>query len=61
MRELLDLFPRKFAPASFSPVHILKSLACFEDAGKDPLPEMLVPLDWDQVKRSFTHEALRLL
>lgn len=61
LAELLDLFQQKYAQVSYSMVHALKSLTYFDDADKDPLPDMLVPLDWDEVKRFFVSEAVRIL
>jgi len=60
LEQALMLFQRKFIQVSYSQVHVLKSLTYFEDAEKDPMPEMLAPLSWDEVKRFFTGEALRL-
>ena len=57
---LLDLFAKKYAQTSYSKLHILKSLTYFADAEKDPLPHMLVPLDWHEVKQFFQREAPRL-
>jgi len=61
LQNLLDLFHRKFAQANYSRPHLLKSLCFFEDAEKDPLPEMLVPLAWPEVTNYFLREAPRLL
>jgi hypothetical protein len=36
-------------------------LSYFEEAEKDPMPDMLVPLAWEDVKQFFTRESLRLL
>ena len=60
-RHLLDLFHRKFKPASYSAVHLLKSLTYFEEAEKEPMPDVLAPYSWDDVKRFFVREAARLL
>jgi hypothetical protein len=61
LREILVLFDRKFAQGNYSKIHILKSLTFFADAEKDPMPHMLVALDWDTVKRFFLREVPRLL
>jgi Nucleotidyl transferase AbiEii toxin, Type IV TA system len=58
--EMLRWFQQKYARANYSRVHVLKSLAYFEDAEKDPMPDMLAPLDWEDVKRFFAGEAARL-
>ncbi len=59
--ELLEWFRRKFAQANYSQVHVLKSLTFFDDAEKDPPPDLLVPLSWEQVRSFFAREAPRLL
>jgi len=37
-------------------IHILKSLIYFDDAEKDPLPRMIKPISWDEVKEFFIKE-----
>jgi hypothetical protein len=58
--ELLALFDRKYATTGYNRTHVLKSLTYFADAEKDPMPHMLVPLDWNEVKQYFVREAPRL-
>jgi hypothetical protein len=36
-------------------------LTYFEDAEKDPAPDMLVPLSWQEVRQFFTREVLPLV
>jgi hypothetical protein len=55
----LHLFDRKYAQTHYSRIHILKSLTFFGDAEKDPMPHMLIPLDWDEVKQFFLREVRR--
>ena len=61
LKEILQMFDLKYAHANFSRIHILKSLAYFGDAEKDPMPNMLVPVDWEKVKQFFLAGSLRLL
>ncbi len=61
LKEILQLFDRKFAQVNYNKIHILKSLAYFADADKDPSPQMLEPFDWEAVKQFFRTEAPRLL
>ena len=61
LKEILRLFDQKFAQTHYSRIHILKSLTFFSDAEKDPMPHMLVPLDWDTAKQFFLLESPRLL
>jgi len=61
LEQLLTWFKAKYAQADYSVVHILKSLTYFDDAEKDPMPDMLVTLTWEQVKRFFSTVIPRLL
>jgi hypothetical protein len=61
LKEILRLFDQKYAQTRFSQIHILKSLTFFADAEKDPMPHMLLALDWDEVKRFFLFEVPRLM
>lgn len=60
LSELLDLFGKKFAQARYNRAHLLKSIVYFEDAEKDPDPDMLDPVAWGDVKRFFVQEVPRL-
>jgi len=61
LEQILNWFKQKYARANYSMVHVLKSLAYFEEAEKDPMPDMLLPLTWSAVKEFFTAKAPRLL
>jgi len=56
-----DLFDRKYGTGRTDRYHRLRALAYFEDAEREPMPDMLLPFDWDEAKRFFTAEATRLL
>ena len=57
LADLFRLFERKYEQARYQKIHLLKSLTFFEDAEKDPMPHMLVPLDWNEVKMFFLRES----
>jgi len=61
LTELLQLFAKKYAQVRYSKPHILKSLTFFGDAEKDPMPKMLTPIKWEEVKHYFLHQAPRAL
>lgn len=61
LRTLLELFEKKFAAAHYIMIHILKSLLYFEDAEKDPMPNVLVETSWRDVRLFFEREAPPLL
>jgi hypothetical protein len=60
LQELFSLFAQKYARAAYDRLHILKSLTYFADAEKDPMPHMLVPLEWEEVKRFFQEKVRRM-
>lgn len=60
LSELLELFDRKYEGIEFSRIHLLKSLTHFEDAEKDPSPELLVDLDWNQIKQFLETQAIAM-
>jgi len=59
--DLLPRMPEKFLNVTYPSYHLLRSLACFEDAEPDPMPPMLAPLEWAEVKRFFEGEVWRLM
>ncbi len=46
--EMMELYKAKYDDGN--PFLVLKSLIYFDDAESDPLLEMLIPLDWEEVK-----------
>jgi hypothetical protein len=58
--RLLDYFSEKYAAVPYSRTHVLKALTYFRDAEEEPLPDMLVPLEWSLVVQYFTSETPRL-
>ncbi|MBM3813818.1 MAG: nucleotidyl transferase AbiEii/AbiGii toxin family protein [Acidimicrobiia bacterium] len=59
--EVVQLFQKKYAGVNFSLLHLLKSLTWFEDAEKEPMPDMLTSTSWAEVKDFFLREAPALL
>ena len=55
--ETLARVERKYEGVKYNFVHLLKSLMYFEDAEADPMPEMLKPVAWPDVRRFFEQEA----
>lgn len=51
LKELLDLYVRKFSDAQLFTA--IKSLTYFQDAEADPMPRMTENLDWENVKKSI--------
>lgn len=61
LREILAWFDEKYAAAPVNRVHLFKALTYFDDAERQPMPDVLAPLAWDAVKRFFLAEVPRLL
>ncbi len=58
--EVIRLFENKFSQATFSDIHIKKSLTYFADADGDAMPHVLQSIIWDQVKQFFLTAVPRL-
>lgn len=50
LTDILELYRTKYPDGSL--FIALKSLTYFDDAETDPMPEMLVPADWDKIKKA---------
>jgi predicted nucleotidyltransferase component of viral defense system len=60
--QLLIWFQKKYVQTNYSMLHVLKSMAYFDEAEQDPMPDMLVsPLSWEDIRQFFAREAARLL
>ena len=59
--QLINELPRKFPQAKLNYYHIIKSLSYFDDAECEPMPKMLIELDWQDLKRFFLEEQKELL
>ncbi len=51
LKELFELYQRKFSVSEFS--FALRGLTYFDDAEDDPMPEMLLPMTWKEVKHKI--------
>ena len=60
LNEIFGWFAQRYASVSYSRTHLFKALTCFEDAEREPMPDMLVPLDWAAVKQYFFSQVPRL-
>jgi predicted nucleotidyltransferase component of viral defense system len=61
MEEIFDFFERKYGVRRTERYHRLRALSYFADAEAQPMPDMLVPFDWERAKAFFASEAARLL
>ncbi|MEK7193689.1 MAG: nucleotidyl transferase AbiEii/AbiGii toxin family protein [Patescibacteria group bacterium] len=60
LSDILQFFEKKYSILHYNMMHIKKSLVYFEDAEGDPMPQMLQPVSWEEVKSFLEREALRL-
>lgn len=58
LEELIELYRLKYQDAQL--FTSIKSLSYFEDAESDPMPDMIVPVNWDDVKSTIREEVARL-
>lgn len=57
--NLLNCYSKKYNIKNM--VHVMKSLTYFEDAETLPMPKMIEPCNWNDVKRFFEREVIRLV
>jgi len=57
LEQCFRWMPDKYGQGRFNSYHILKSLTYFDDADREPMPQMLEPFDWDECKAYFVREA----
>ena len=53
LKTFFGYFERKYGPDGFNRHHVLKSLVYFEEADREPEPDMLADFSWTAVKRYF--------
>ena len=58
LKEMLDLYLQKYHDGST--FLVLKSLVYFDDAEKEELPRMLIPVTWQNIKKKIKKEVTRL-
>jgi len=58
LKELIELYRQKYSDAQL--FTSIKSLSYFDDAESDPMPDMIVPVDWDEVKSTIRNEVANL-
>lgn len=60
LKNLLSLFKRKYKSVNYNMMHILKSLAYFEDAENNPMPKMIVSASWQEIKNFLKKEIKKI-
>ena len=49
--SILALLKKRFTAIDYNEYHLLKSLVFFDDAEKEPMPNMIRLVDWEEVKK----------
>lgn len=60
LEEMLEFYSQKYHCLDDHLYSIIRSLNYFSDAEEEEIPTMLKPIDWQEVKKFFQGEALRL-
>lgn len=60
LKEILELYDKKFRLLKQNRMHILKSLCYFDDAEKGKMPKMLKNISWKEVKEFFISEVKKI-
>ncbi len=58
LNELLSIFQKKFSEIEYNKIHLLKSLAYFDDAENEPMPKMIKKIDWEKIKKFITKKSV---
>lgn len=61
LQDYLNLLPQKYGPGRLNPYQVVTALTYFDDAEAEPMPHMLVPLDWAECKEFFSREVHSLV
>lgn len=54
-----SMLQRRFSRIDYNEYHLLKSLVYFEDADNEPLPRLIRPLSWEEIKTEIVSEVRR--
>ncbi|MBP9817273.1 nucleotidyl transferase AbiEii/AbiGii toxin family protein [Candidatus Shapirobacteria bacterium] len=60
VETMFDLYDKKYHLLEENKYTLIKSMTYFEEADKDVMPEMLIDISWDKVKKFFVSESMRL-
>lgn len=60
LEQMIDFYDKKYGLSDHKLYPIIKGLGYFADAEDDKMPEMLIPVDWEEVKKFFLKETKHL-
>lgn len=61
LKKIFDLSIKKFPEHPSFYLQAARALVFFEDAEREPMPKMLIPIDWKEIKRYFGVETKKLV
>lgn len=61
LEEAIELYDKKYKNLATTSMHVMKSLAYFDDAEGHEMPHMLKPCKWEDVKKYFEKEVKRMV
>jgi len=61
LERVFALFDHKYGTERTEHYHRLRAIGYFGDAEQEPMPDMLLPFDWNDAKSFFEAESTRLL
>ncbi|EKD56107.1 MAG: hypothetical protein ACD_58C00297G0012 [uncultured bacterium] len=61
LEKILAWYKKRYKNLSINQFHLIKSLTYFVDAENDPIPKMLKPVNWTQVKEEIIKEVKKLV
>jgi hypothetical protein len=61
IEAMFELADRKFEGVQYNKIYYLKSLTFFDDAESDPMPKMLKPRKWKEIKSALRAAVLDVL
>lgn len=60
LKGVFILLERRFTALDYNEYHLLKSLAYFEDAETEPMPDMIRDVAWSEIRSAIEAEVRRL-
>jgi hypothetical protein len=60
LEHVFERFRAKYRAVRVDAYHLLRSLTFFDDAESEPMPDVLRPIGWEEIKAFFRAEATRL-
>lgn len=60
IKDLLELYSKKYKEVKFNKLHIVKSLVYFNDAEDNAMPRMIEKVSWKEIKSFFIEKVNKI-